>query len=154
MEGPSSRQPLLPQPMPTIKQTPLVQLSLLTEHIIGISLFGAFPPRKTRFFDIVTFTPFPHSTELLSQVYALGIVEGVSGSWAYRVPASWMMTKQHEDDVALLPAIEYMIPRATLSLFTLVSWILSVGAAPVGRLHLALWWDGLQCVNFRFRNGV
>ncbi len=114
------------------------QLSFLLEHIVEISLFAAFPP-QTRLFDIVILTPFPHPSTLLLQVSALLLIEERFRGWAYRVPVSWM-TKQgstHGDDAASLLAVEYMIPKAALSLVMLGIGLLGAAGVPLQPLHLA-----------------
>lgn len=129
------------------KASLLTRLSFLLEHIVEISLFAAFPP-KTRLFDIVILTPFPHSSTLLLQVCALFLVEERFRSWAYRVPVSWM-TKQgstHGDDTASLLAVEYMIPKAALSVVILGIGLLGAAGTPLQTLHLTavVIWSALR----------
>lgn len=120
------------------KTSLLTKLSFLLEHVAEISLFAAFPP-KTRLFDIVILTPFPHPSTLLLQVCALLLVEEGFRSWAHRVPASWMTMKGsvHGDDTASLLAVEYIIPKGALSLVMLGIGLLRAIGVPLPTLHLA-----------------
>ena len=60
------------------------------------------------------------------------------------------MTKQrstHGDDAASLLAVEYMIPKAALSLVMLAIGLLNTAGAPLLSLHLAAAIIGLSCAN-------
>ena len=117
---------------------PLTRLSFLVEHVVELCLFAAFPP-TTRFFGIAVLKPFPHSTTLLFQICALLLVEEGFRSWAFRVPVSWLTNQgsAHTGDAASLLAVEYMIPKATLSLMMMAVGLLNAAGASLQPLHLA-----------------
>ena len=125
----------------------LTRLSFHAEHVLQISLFAAFPP-KSRLLDIAFITPLPHATELLLQAGALLLVEETFRSWAYRVPVSWMTKpgSTYRSDRASQLAIEYMIPKAALSLVMLAIGVSQAVGARLQTLHLAavVVWSALR----------
>ena len=73
------------------------------------------------------------------QVCALLLVEEGFRSWAFRVPISWMANQgsTRADDTASVVAVEYMIPKAALSLVMMAVGLLETVGASLQPLHLA-----------------
>ena len=116
----------------------LVYHSFMVEHVLEISLFAAFPPRS-RLIDIKVMTPLPHFIALSSQIIALQAAEESFRIWAQAGPMAWMMRQEarQADDSASILAVEYIIPKAALTLVMTGIGTLRVLGLPVEALHIS-----------------